>query len=357
MKKTALILIFILVFTSSVYGRSRNEIVEKGSVKKAGEAVSAELVIKPVDEVETGAYVEIEFENAVVFSQEVIDGNGNADEIGFNGSGRGYQYEGYMGYRWNGKSGFGDVMSGKVISEVPYKITKLSDYKIRVSLCNVPAEYAGKSLSKYNNSADAPYYSIPLPVYVKEDGYIRIKMSGKVNDTSLTYSNYVFNKSENDSVVTTEEITETTTAEVTKNENISKVNKVSVTIGSCNMSVNGNNIEIDVPPYIQSGSWATLVPLRAVSIAITDGYSGKGSINIVSWDADTKTAIIKSGSKEISFTAGSGYVNVDGEETLMENGVKAEISEGRMFVPFRVLGEVLGAEVDWDSSTKTAYYN
>ena len=50
-------------------------------------------------------------------------------------------------------------------------------------------------------------------------------------------------------------------------------------------------------------------------------------------------------------------MNINGEDTYMENGVTAEIKDGRMFVPFRVLGEALGAEVNWDSNTKTAIYN
>lgn len=47
---------------------------------------------------------------------------------------------------------------------------------------------------------------------------------------------------------------------------------------------------------------------------------------------------------------------VDGTPVTMDNGVKAEITDGRMYIPFRALGEALGVEVDWDANTKTAIY-
>ena len=68
MKKICLILVFIIIMSSYAYAGSRNRINESGAVKKAGEAVSAQLIIQPGNEVATGAYIEIEFENAVVFS-------------------------------------------------------------------------------------------------------------------------------------------------------------------------------------------------------------------------------------------------------------------------------------------------
>ena len=41
----------------------------------------------------------------------------------------------------------------------------------------------------------------------------------------------------------------------------------------------------------------------------------------------------------------------------MDNGVYPEIKDGRMFVPFRALGEAFGIEVNWDSNTWTASFN
>ena len=47
---------------------------------------------------------------------------------------------------------------------------------------------------------------------------------------------------------------------------------------------------------------------------------------------------------------------VNGTAQLMDNGVKAEITDARMYVPFRALGKALGVQVDWDSTSKTATY-
>lgn len=40
----------------------------------------------------------------------------------------------------------------------------------------------------------------------------------------------------------------------------------------------------------------------------------------------------------------------------MDNGVQAEITGSRMFIPFRALGKALGVDVTWDTDTKTAIY-
>lgn len=356
MKKLFLTLLIIYTMTSVVYGGSRNTIEESGSIKSAGEVVSAKLIIEPNNEVVTGAYIEIEFENAVVFSANVINGDGTSEDIGFNGRDQGYQYKGYKGYKWNGKDGFYDAMSDRPISQVPYKITRIDDYNIKVSLCNIPYEYADKSLAKFNNSADEPYYSISLPVYVKEDGPVRLKITGKNNDRSLSYGNYIFNSGslKNITETTTKTNIEKNSETTTEFKNIT--NKVEVSIGSRVMVVNEKNQIIDVAPYIQAGTSSTLIPLRAVSIALADGYNGNGSVNIVSWNGESKTAIINYKNSVIEFTAGSNVMKVNGENKAFTGGIP-EISGSRMFVPFRVLGEELGVSVDWIAESKTAVFN
>ncbi|MBQ9605179.1 MAG: copper amine oxidase N-terminal domain-containing protein, partial [Firmicutes bacterium] len=76
---------------------------------------------------------------------------------------------------------------------------------------------------------------------------------------------------------------------------------------------------------------------------------------------NSKTATILyaagNGQKIIQFQAGSNIMVVDGTSIPMENGVVAEITDSRMFVPFRALGQALGVPVDWDAETRTAIYN
>jgi hypothetical protein len=141
----------------------------------------------------------------------------------------------------------------------------------------------------------------------------------------------------------------TTTAEYSKT--------VKVAIGNNTIDINGVGTSMDAAAYIQSESSSTLVPLRFVSLAVigSDVTDADTASNVV-WDAATKTATITTGDKTISFTAGSNEMTVDGKTTTMDNGVKAEIKDGRLYIPFRAMGKALGVDVAWDADTKTAIY-
>lgn len=151
---------------------------------------------------------------------------------------------------------------------------------------------------------------------------------------------------------------------ITQTETLDEV--VSVTIGETTIYINGEAYTMEVAPYIQASSASTMVPLRFVTLAlgvdtdaITSGSADESST--VTWDANTKTATIfyaaGSGQKIIQFTAGSNTMVVDGTSVPMDNGVVAEITDSRMFVPFRALGTALGVPVSWDETTRTATYN
>lgn len=108
---------------------------------------------------------------------------------------------------------------------------------------------------------------------------------------------------------------------------------------------------------MQATSNSTLVPLRFVALAIAGGDIDNADNNeSVIWDSVTKTATIMFNDKAIKFTANSDTMIIDDTPQIMENGVKAEITNGRMFVPFRVLGNALGVYVEWELNTKTAGY-
>lgn len=49
-------------------------------------------------------------------------------------------------------------------------------------------------------------------------------------------------------------------------------------------------------------------------------------------------------------------MTIDGKPTTMDNGAKAEITNSRMFISFRALGNTLDVNVDWDADTNTAVY-
>jgi hypothetical protein len=88
----------------------------------------------------------------------------------------------------------------------------------------------------------------------------------------------------------------------------------------------------------------TLVPVRGVFEEL--GYD-------VSYDATTKTATLKKdGGSEVVMTLGNTYFTVDGKQITPE--VPQQIIDSRFMLPLRAVGEAIGANVDWDSTTKTA---
>jgi hypothetical protein len=141
-------------------------------------------------------------------------------------------------------------------------------------------------------------------------------------------------------------------------------NVVEVTIGSTKAIVNGEEKDMGVAPYIQAASNSTLVPLRFIAIAIgidSDNIESIDESSKIMWDTNTKTATILyaagNGQKIIQFTSGSNIMTVDGTAIAMENSVSTEISNDRLYVPFRALGQALGVTVNWNAETRTATYN
>ena len=140
--------------------------------------------------------------------------------------------------------------------------------------------------------------------------------------------------------------------------------EVRVTIGESYMVVDGETIEMDAAAYIQTSSNSTMVPIRFVAIALgvdSDNLEDADSSNNIAWDGTNKVATIiyatSSAQRIIQFTAGSSEMIVDGVSITMDNGVVAEIVDGRMYVPFRALGQALGVSVSWDEDTRTAIFN
>lgn len=147
-------------------------------------------------------------------------------------------------------------------------------------------------------------------------------------------------------------------------ENATLDGEVRVTIGEKSLVMDGETVEMDAAAYIQTSSNSTMVPLRFVTLALgvdQDAVTDADNSSKIAWDATSKTATImySAGSQQkiIQFTAGSPNMVVDGVTITMEYGVVAEIVDGRMYVPFRALGQALGVPVTWDAETRTAIYN
>ncbi len=355
MKKLLLLMALILCVHTTAFGASHNSITKYQHLKNGASLAAASLEITPYNEIETGASIIITFSNATVFSQDILDGTCTDSRR------KGYRPGGYQyandGIQWDRSDSFFDFMPNVGSSELPYYIRRINDEQIEVRLINLPDNYANGTLEDINGSKKAPYYSIPLVVYADiEGGEGEVGIRVDSNGTSISDMGYEkVNGSASQTTTVKESSAETTTHQTeTKSDNTANAeklsNKVEVQIGAYTISVNGRSVALDSPAYIQ-GAGSTMLPLRAVSQGVV------GSDDCVSWDASAKTAVISYGGNTVSFTAGSDKAVINGKSVTMANGVKAEIVNSRMFVPFRALGEALGADVSWIADTKTAVFN
>jgi len=120
--------------------------------------------------------------------------------------------------------------------------------------------------------------------------------------------------------------------------------KVSMVIGSTEMRIFDEVVQMDVAPYINADG-RTMLPLTYVAQAF--GISKEN----VSWDNKTKTATIINGSDTISFTVGNNVMYVNEEATHM-NTITENI-DGRVCVSVFYIGQALGITTGWDKATKT----
>lgn len=102
--------------------------------------------------------------------------------------------------------------------------------------------------------------------------------------------------------------------------------------------VAGKEIKPETPAYIENGR--TMVPLRFISEALGEK---------IDWKADTKTVIV--GDNKASLVIGEKEINANGKKIAIDS--PAVIKDSRTFVPLRAISEILGAKVDWDSSTRS----
>jgi len=68
----------------------------------------------------------------------------------------------------------------------------------------------------------------------------------------------------------------------------------------------------------------------------------------VFWDSATRTVSGRKAGKVISMVVGSGTATVDGRSVTLEQ--PAQISNGRTLVPLRFVSQALGAQVEWDGA-------
>ncbi|MGN1318204.1 MAG: copper amine oxidase N-terminal domain-containing protein [Lachnospirales bacterium] len=114
-----------------------------------------------------------------------------------------------------------------------------------------------------------------------------------------------------------------------------------------NLVVNGAKVDFsgDQEPVIENGR--TLVPFRAV-------FEKMGAK--VEWFSEIQLCEATYGEVTVGIYIGDTKV-ILGEGAEIESDVPAKIINGRTMVPLRILSESIGAEVNWDSESRTVTVN
>ncbi len=110
--------------------------------------------------------------------------------------------------------------------------------------------------------------------------------------------------------------------------------------GNITVTLNGNPLSLAQPPVIVEGR--TLVPFRGI-------FEALGAE--VSWDSVSKTVTGTTDGKNVVLTIGSSEAYVNGESKSLD--VPPQIINDYTMVPVRFVSESLGANVQWDSDTRT----
>ena len=114
------------------------------------------------------------------------------------------------------------------------------------------------------------------------------------------------------------------------------------------VNIDGNFVQFNNNmgyPFIDSHN-RTQVPLRATMEAA--GCS-------VSWEADTRTAVVKRGKTTVRVPIGQSYILVNGKTVW--NDTSALIKNSRTYLPIRVVLEAFGMDVNWNSWEKWVVVN
>ncbi|QJD82622.1 stalk domain-containing protein [Cohnella herbarum] len=102
--------------------------------------------------------------------------------------------------------------------------------------------------------------------------------------------------------------------------------------------LNGEEVTMPVPPIVVNQS--TYVPLRGVFEKI--GVK-------VKWDVPTRSVMASKGDTTIVLNSVTGETSVNGK--VIPSDQKPISLRGSMMVPLRVIGETIGAKVDWEPAT------
>lgn len=108
--------------------------------------------------------------------------------------------------------------------------------------------------------------------------------------------------------------------------------------------VNGKPVVSDTSAVI-SPSGSTMLPFRSIFNAL--GVSDDS----IKWNPNSKSIEVSTGERYIFLMIGNTGALID--DKLITLNSAPYIADGRTFVPVRFVSEALGADVQWNKSTKT----
>ena len=112
---------------------------------------------------------------------------------------------------------------------------------------------------------------------------------------------------------------------------------------SSNLIVEVNGEVINAPMSYISEENRTMVPIALISDSL--GYE-------VNWDSNEKTATFSGEDVTVVNKIGENFILLNGEKIIMDS--PSVIKEGRTMVPLNAISTALGADVSWDAQTRTA---
>lgn len=128
-----------------------------------------------------------------------------------------------------------------------------------------------------------------------------------------------------------------------------QVDGVNMSLKKVSLNIDGVNLEGDVPAVAYEEN--TLGPARLIGEALGAD---------VSWDNESRSAVVVKGSKEIILPVNSDKALINGVEKQIPNDAMVKLASVKSvqhsstMVPFRFIAEELNADVDWDSKSFTA---
>ncbi|NPV26107.1 MAG: hypothetical protein HPY81_01360 [Firmicutes bacterium] len=122
-------------------------------------------------------------------------------------------------------------------------------------------------------------------------------------------------------------------------ELIKAAQSVTLQIDQTIANVNQREVKLDVSPQLVEGR--TLVPLRFVA----EAFGAE-----VFWNGQTQGITVQRGQQMVTLQIGNLQARVNGREVCLD--VPPQLVKDRTLIPVRFVAEALGAEVDWEATSR-----